>query len=78
MTKAKLLSAVVLATAALTTPVMARGSFAASGHVTSNTYVRAAPAERSMAEGGCVRAPRVGAYASEPWINPPCEPNTAF
>jgi hypothetical protein len=78
MTKVKLLSAVVLAAAALTTPAMARGSFVGSDHGTSNAYVRTAPARRSMAEGGCVQAPRVGAYATEPWSAPPCEPNTAF
>lgn len=78
MTKVKLLSAVVLAAAALTTPAMARGSFVGSDHGTSDVYVRTAPAERSMAEGGCVRAPRVGAYATAPWTTPPCEANTAF
>ncbi len=25
----------------------------------------------------CVRAPNVGAYASDPWTIPPCMPNTA-
>jgi hypothetical protein len=76
MTKVKLLSAVVLAAAALTTPAMARGSFVGTEH-TSSAYARAVPAERS-ADVACVRAPRVGAFASQPWANPPCEPNTAF
>jgi hypothetical protein len=25
----------------------------------------------------CVRAPNVGAFASDPWTTPPCMPNTA-
>jgi hypothetical protein len=75
MIKAKLLSAVVLAAAAaLTTPAMAR-SFVGTGHATSEAYARA---ERSADAGACVRAPRVGAYASQPWSTPPCEPNTGF
>jgi hypothetical protein len=77
MIKVKLLSAIVLAVAALTTPAMARGSFVGTGHVISNAYASAVPAERS-ADVGCVRAPRVGAFATQPWTNPPCEPNTAF
>jgi hypothetical protein len=77
MTKAKLLSAVVLAAAAaLTTPAMAR-SFVGTGHATSEAYTRTTPAQRS-ADASCVRAPRVGAYASQPWSVPPCEPNTGF
>jgi hypothetical protein len=77
MIKVKLLSAVALAAAALATPAMARGSFVGTGQATSNAYARVVPAERS-ADVACVRAPRVGAFASEPWTNPPCEPNTAF
>jgi hypothetical protein len=77
MTKVKLLSAVVLAAAALTTPAMARGSFVGTQQAFSNAYASTVPAERS-ADVGCVRAPRVGAFATAPWTNPPFEPNTAF
>ena len=78
MTKVKLLSAVVLAAAALTTPAMARGSFVGTQQAFSNAYASTVPAERSADERGCVRAPRIGAFATAPWTNPPCEPNTAF
>lgn len=77
MIKVKFLSALVLAAATLTTPAMAAGSFVATQQATSNGFARAVPAERS-ADAGCVRAPRVGAFATQPWTNPPCEPNTAF
>jgi hypothetical protein len=26
----------------------------------------------------CTRAPRVGAFATAPWIDPPCEPTTGY
>ena len=26
----------------------------------------------------CIRAPRVGAFATDPWTVPPCEPNTGY
>lgn len=79
MIKAKFFSAIVLAAVALTTPAMARGSFVGTQHATSNAYASAASAERSAAERGCVPAPRVGAFATDPWTNnPPCEPNTGF
>jgi len=30
------------------------------------------------AGGACVRAPDVGAFASDPWRQPPCEPGTGY
>jgi hypothetical protein len=63
MTKLKLLSAALIAAAALATPAMAREGHAALRHRV-NTAV-------------CTPAPAVGAFATQPWDNgPPCEPAT--
>jgi len=66
----KLLSAGLIAAAMLTAPAMARESHVKSRHVTENAY--------AATTDGCVRAPRVGAFATQPWTNPPCEPGTAY
>jgi hypothetical protein len=70
MHKAKLLSAALIVAATFATPVLA----ANARHVTDKTDV----ASTVRSEGdACVRAPRVGAFATEPWTNAaPCEPNT--
>jgi hypothetical protein len=65
MTKVTILSAVLIAAAAFTTQAMAAGS-----------NVAARQAAASVKD--CVRAPNVGAYASDPYTVPPCEPNTGF
>ncbi|MEA2942972.1 MAG: hypothetical protein QOD09_3501 [Bradyrhizobium sp.] len=73
MTKLKLLSAALIAAAALATPAMARESGVASPRL----------AEQASADTGaryvegrfCTPAPAVGAFATQPWDNaPPCEP----
>jgi hypothetical protein len=72
MYKAKLLSAALIAAATFATPVLA----ANARHVTEKTNVTS-----TMRSDGdaCVRAPRVGAFATEPWTNgAPCEPNTMY
>jgi hypothetical protein len=71
MTKCKLLSAGLIAAAVLVPPAMARESHVRSRHAAESTYA-AAP------NAACVRAPRVGAFATQPWANPPCEPATAY
>jgi hypothetical protein len=79
MTKLKALSAALIAAAMLATPVMARES-----HVTSRHLARGANA--STASGAlffdgqpCYPAPRVGAFATQPWDNgPPCEPAPGY
>jgi hypothetical protein len=68
MTKFKLLSAALIATALVATPAMARESKAAVRHQTVTTAV----------DDACTRAPAVGAFASQPWVNPPCEPSTVY
>jgi hypothetical protein len=68
MTKFKLLSAALIAAAALATPAMARESHVASQRATATTDART-----------CVRAPAVGAFATQPWDNgPPCEPTVTY
>ena len=67
MTRFKVLSAALIAAAMLTTPVMAREY----RHVAKRSDVRA---PRGPLYGrDCVRAPDVGAFASDPWTRPPCE-----
>ena len=69
MTKLKLVSAALIATAMVATPAMAREHRAAERQHTTATTADGA---------GCVRAPAVGAFASEPWTVPPCEPGTVY
>ena len=69
MTKFKLLSAALVATALVATPAMARENKATVRQHTTATSVDGA---------ACVRAPDVGAYASDPYTRPPCEPTTVY
>ncbi len=73
MTKLTLLSAALIAAAALATPAMARES-----HVTVRRQANASTAP--YVDGrACVPAPAVGAFATQPWDNgPPCEPASAY
>jgi hypothetical protein len=64
MTRFKVLSAGLIAAAMLTTPLMAREY----RHVAKGSDVSASHGS------DCVRAPNVGAYASDPYTRPPCEP----
>jgi hypothetical protein len=76
MTKThKLVSAAVIAAAMLATPAMAR-----EGHVARHVAANANASTGSYVDGrACVRAPAVGAFATQPWNNaPPCEPSTAY
>ncbi len=93
MTKMKLLSAALIAAAAFATPVLARIHHARFRTDTAEIYVRAVPGTGYArygtygAYGGygpygnyaCIPAPRVGAFATQPWTDhPACEPNTAY
>jgi hypothetical protein len=71
MIKFRLFSAALLAAATVMTPAIARQHHATSRHVPQNAYA-AAP------DIGCVRAPRVGAFATQPWRKPPCEFGTTY
>ena len=71
MTKRKLLSAALIAAAALATPAMARESRANLQHHADTTVT-------TVDGRACAPAPAVGAFATQPWDNgPPCEPATA-
>ena len=78
MTKLKLLPAVLIAAAMIATPVMARDSGVASRHVTRDAFASTTPTGDYNDGRGCVRAPDVGAFASDPYVVPPCEPMTAY
>ena len=69
MTKVTFLSAALIAAAAFTTQAMAAGSEVAARHATTAAHARVA---------GCVRAPDAGAFASDPYTVPPCEPGAGF
>jgi hypothetical protein len=72
MTKLKLVSAALMAAAALATPALARESGVASPRPASST---ATPDTRYIDGRVCYPAPAVGAFATQPWDNsPPCEP----
>jgi len=76
MTKLKLLSAALIAVAALATPAMARESHVAMRHLAVDANATTGPYVDGRA---CVPAPAVGAFATQPWDNgPPCEPATAY
>ena len=75
MRNVKLLSAVLLTAATFATPVLAH----TSRHVVTDTSGRAMSTMQRDEGDSCVRAPRVGAYATEPWTDAaPCEPNTGY
>ena len=71
----KLLSAVLLTAATFATPVLAA---TASRHVVTDTDGRVMSTMHRDQGDSCIRAPRAGAFATEPWTVPPCEPNTGY
>jgi hypothetical protein len=76
MTKLKLLSAALIATAMFATPAMARKSHITSRHLAQDANASASPTARYIDRRICIPAPRVGAFATAPWggNNVPCEP----
>jgi hypothetical protein len=77
MTNFKPLAAAVIATAMLTTPVLAKQHHLHHvRHVAVQGTAVAAPAGVRYVNGrNCVPAPRVDAFATAPWENEtPCEP----
>jgi hypothetical protein len=77
MHKVKLLSAVLLTAATFATPVLAAGH--ASRHLVADTRSRVTLPEQRYEGDSCVRAPRVGAFATQPWTYAaPCEPYTGY
>jgi hypothetical protein len=80
MTKLKVLSAALIAAATLAAPAMARESHVASRHVAGQTTANAGYNAGYVDGRVCIPAPRVGAFATEPWTgnNIPCEPSWQF
>jgi hypothetical protein len=79
MTKLTLLLPALIATAMLTTPLMARENHPHARRLAENAYNSATPGARYIDGHLCVPAPRVGAFATEPWDNaPPCEPAPGY
>ena len=86
MAKLKLLPAVLIAAAMLTAPVVAREHHPNARHLSEraqdnayNAYDSAMPDGRYFGGRSCIPAPRVGAFASQPWDNDtPCEPGTGY
>ena len=62
MTKMTFVSVALIAATVFATQAMAARNVSAARHVTTKD---------------CVRAPNVGAFASDPYTVPPCLPNTA-
>ena len=74
MRNVKLLAAALLAAATLATPALA-ATHAVRHDVTDGRVMSTMHREGDS----CIRAPRVGAFATEPWTNAaPCEPNTGY
>lgn len=69
MTKLTFVVAALVAAAAYTHEASAARSHVAPRHTQTMTT--------SDAAVNCVRAPNVGAFASAPYSQPPCMPNTA-
>ena len=79
MTKLKLLLGGVLAATLLASPVLARESQPRARHVTEDAGARVAPDARYMEGRLCIPAPRVGAFATQPWDNDtPCEASADY
>jgi len=77
MAKVKFLALALIAATSLAAPALAAGSHVTSRHAAADAYASAARAKHFV--GACIRAPRVGAFATAPWTNgPPCEPNWAY
>jgi hypothetical protein len=71
MTKLKLLSAALIATAMIATPAMARNNHVTSPHLVEDANASTTPGARNSDERHCHLAPRVGAFATQPWENGP-------
>jgi hypothetical protein len=84
MTKLELLPAALIAAAMLTTPVLAREHHPNARHLAASAqesaHDSAMPGARYMDGHRCIPAPRVGAFASQPWDseNIPCEPTPGY
>jgi len=72
MTKIIFMSAALIAAAVITTEAeAAHSSNAAARHAMNRTHTMT---DHPMTD--CVRAPKVGAFATAPYTEPPCMPNS--
>ena len=78
MTKLNLLPTALIAAAMLTTPVVARENHPKARHLAESAHDSATPGARYIDGQLCYPAPRVGAFATQPWTNPPCEPALGY
>jgi hypothetical protein len=79
MTKLKLLSAALIATAMIATPAMARKNHVTARHPVEDANASITSGAHNSDERHCHLAPRVGAFATQPWENgPPCEPSLGY
>ena len=79
MTKLKLLPAALIATAMIATPAMARKNHVTSRHLVEGANASITSGTSYSDERHCHLAPRVGAFATQPWENgPPCEPSLGY
>ena len=79
MTKLKLLSAALIATAMIATPAVARTNNVTSRHLVEDANASITSGTSYSVERHCHLAPRVGAFATQPWENgPPCEPALGY
>ena len=78
MTKVTFVSAALIAAAVFTTQAFTTQAFTTQAMAARrDVAVRHAAAKAHTSVTDCVRAPDIGAYASEPYTVPPCMPNTA-
>jgi hypothetical protein len=79
MTKLKLLPAALIAAAMLTTPVVAQENHPKARHLAESAHYSATTGARYIDGHHCNPAPRVGAFATQPWDNDtPCEPARGY
>jgi len=80
MTRLKSISAGLIAAAMLATPAMAQEGRVMSRHFAATADAGATSPGVLYVDGrACIPAPRVGAFATQPWTNTrdiPCEPAT--
>ena len=79
MTKLELLPAALIAAAMLTTPAVAQEYRPYARHIVASAQAGAAPGVRYVDGRLCYPAPRVGAFATQPWDNEtPCQPAPVY
>ena len=70
-------AAVLIALTSITAPAIAHDTHPKSHRGVENSY--ASVSSRHVArKARCTRAPDVGAFATQPWTKPPCEPASTY